>query len=58
MKLEPVKTRQQMAIEYNISVRTLNRWIQKEKLDIPPGRLLIKHQRLIYKTFGDPDVLT
>ncbi len=55
MKLESVKTRQQMAYEFNICVRTLNRWIQKEQLDIPRGRLLIKHQLLIYRTFGDPE---
>ena len=31
------KTRTMVAAEYDVSVRTLNRWLYEKKLDIPHG---------------------
>ncbi len=47
-----VKTRQQVADEYGVSVRTLARWIKQKDLEIGKGLLTPFDQELIYKTFG------
>lgn len=52
--IRPVKTRQTIASEYEINVRTLRRWCQREGLDLPQSVLAPKHQRLIYEAFGMP----
>ena len=52
------KTRQQVAEEYGICVRTLARWIKIHKLPITSNRLLLpKDLILIYETFGYPMVV-
>jgi hypothetical protein len=48
------KTRQEIAIEYAISVKTLNRWFKRENIKIPQGLIDPYHQRIIYETFGIP----
>jgi hypothetical protein len=48
------KTRQEVAREYGISVKTLNRWIKKENLKISPGLIYPNQVRIIYETFGIP----
>jgi len=48
------KTRQEIANEYAISVRTLNRWIKRANLCIPKGLVDPYHLTIIYKTFGVP----
>lgn len=49
------KTRSQVACEYNITERTLRRWIAHAKLDIPKRMILKpKDLSLIYQTFGCP----
>jgi transposase-like protein len=50
----PVKTREIIAREYGIHVRTLRRWCKREGLEIPTSSLAPKHQRIIYETFGTP----
>ena len=49
-----VKTHQQIAEEYGISVRTLRRWIRKAELNIPSGLINPYYQLMIYQTFGPP----
>ncbi|MBN3584350.1 hypothetical protein JYB64_18290 [Algoriphagus aestuarii] len=49
-----VKTRQQMAEEYGVSVRTLARWINEKNLELGKGLLTPIDQELIYKAFGSP----
>jgi transposase-like protein len=48
------KTRQQVADEYGVSVKTLYRWIICHKLSIEKGLLTPKEQQRIYKLFGKP----
>jgi len=48
------KNRQEVAEEYGISVRTLNRWFKKANLEIPSGLIDPYHLRIIYETFGIP----
>lgn len=50
-----VKTRQQLAAEYGISVRTLNRWFEKSDLPIRRRDILSpKMVEQIYEHFGRP----
>ncbi len=48
------KYRNIVARDYGISIRTLNRWFERENFDIPRGLIDPAHLRLIYKTFGIP----
>jgi hypothetical protein len=48
------KSRQEVAAEYGISVRTLNRWFKKVNLDIPSGLIDPLHSEIIYQAFGKP----
>lgn len=57
-KLLPVKTKKQIAEEYQISSRTLRRWIVNEKLNLPRRYLTPKDQLKIYELFGNPPELT
>lgn len=52
--IAPVKTREALASEYQIDVRTLRRWLKREKLSPPSGALNPKWQYLIYNAFGCP----
>jgi transcriptional antiterminator len=54
LKLLPVKSRKEVAEEYQISTRTLRRWIKKANLVIPKRYLTPKEQSKIYNTFGEP----
>jgi len=49
-----VKNRKEVAGEYGISVRTLDRWFKKSNLHIPPGLIDLNHLQIIYTIFGDP----
>lgn len=49
-----VKTRNQIADEYGIHVRTLHRWIKKYGINIPPGALTPFSQQRIYDVLGAP----
>lgn len=52
--LQPVKTKKQMAEEYNVSDRTFRRWIITEKLQLPNRYLTPKEQLKVYDCFGQP----
>lgn len=48
------KTRQQIAIEYGISARTLKRKLQQLNIPLPGGLLFPKDQDVIYQKLGKP----
>jgi hypothetical protein len=51
----PLKTRQQVADELNVTIKVLNGAIERHKLNIPHGGALFpKHQKLIYEALGYP----
>lgn len=52
--IQATKSREQIAREYGIDVRTLRRRLKRYDLEIPKGFLTPKVQRLIYETFGPP----
>ncbi|MCD2260212.1 helix-turn-helix domain-containing protein [Psychroserpens luteolus] len=54
MKYLKVKTRQQIAIEYGISPRTLRRWLKQDEIYLPKRLLTPREQKRIYKKFGWP----
>ena len=49
------KTRQQIAGEYGISTRTLNRWLAKHRINIPYRLIRPEEQFAIYSLIGWPD---
>jgi len=49
------KTRQQLADEFGISVRTLYRWLTKWNLDLPGGLVRPADQDAIYQILGKPE---
>lgn len=52
------KTRKEIACEYGISERTLNRWLKREKLKIPSGLIYPRNLKTIYLKFGTPKNIT
>jgi len=48
------KSRQEVAEEYDICVKTLFRWFKKANLKIPLGLIDPFHLKVIYETFGVP----
>lgn len=48
------KTRQQIADEYFIHPKTLNRWLIRHEIVLPKGNLAPLYQKMIYETFGYP----
>jgi DNA invertase Pin-like site-specific DNA recombinase len=48
------KTRQEVALEYGISVKTLNRWLQRANIVLPSGLIKPNHLKIIYSIFGIP----
>lgn len=48
------KSRQQVADEYGVSARTLNRWLRIARLKVPRGLITPHHLSKIYNTFGPP----
>jgi len=46
------KTKNQIAQELGISLRTLQRWIKKWNLDVPRGLVCPEKQREIFEKFG------
>lgn len=49
------KTREQIALEYGISARTLRRWLKKSGIQLPNRLLCPKEQIQIYQEFGFPN---
>jgi DNA invertase Pin-like site-specific DNA recombinase len=54
--MKKAKSRQEIAIEYGINRKTLQRWLDKENIRLPHRLLLPQEQDIIYKTFGAPVV--
>lgn len=48
------KTRQQLADEFGISVRTLYRWLTKWNVNLPGGLIRPSDQDAIYRIVGKP----
>lgn len=48
------QARQQIADEYKTSPKTLRRWFKKYNIQVPPGNITPKYQKLIYETLGYP----
>ena len=48
------KSRQEIAEEYCISTKTLNRWLKRAKLNIPNGLITPLNLLKIYGVFGLP----
>lgn len=52
--ISKIKTRIQIAAEYGVCVRTLQRWIKKNRIKISSGALKPVHQLVLYQFFGLP----
>jgi len=50
------KTRNEVAGEYMVSVKVLNRWFLEKNLNIPQGLICPGDLRIIYATLGSPDI--
>ena len=48
------RSRNEVAEEYGISVKTLKRWFKKADLIIPSGLIDPLHLKIIYQAFGTP----
>lgn len=48
------KTKQQIADEYGICLRTFNKWLKEEGIEIKRGLITPKIQELIYERLGIP----
>lgn len=48
------KSRKEIANEYNVSRKTLYRWIKEKGLNLSKGLLSEEEQQLIYQSFGTP----
>jgi hypothetical protein len=51
------KTREEVAAEYGICVKTLNRWLKKANIILPHGLIKPCHLQIIYVAFGAPKKL-
>jgi len=50
------KSKQQIANEYGICTKTLNKWLKEEKISIKRGLINPKKQEIIYKRLGAPKI--
>jgi phage antirepressor YoqD-like protein len=48
------KSKQQIADEYGICTKTLNKWLKEEKIRIKRGLINPKNQAIIYQKLGTP----
>jgi abortive infection bacteriophage resistance protein len=51
----PAKSRQQIASEYGVCTKTLNKWLKTACLTIPAGLIIPCHQKMIYNKLGAPN---
>lgn len=51
------KTRQQIADEFGINRKTLERMLKRADIVLPSGNVSLKNQQSIYKYFGTPPSL-
>ena len=52
--MKKTKTRQEIADEYGISRRTLQRWLKKMNISLSKGLVTPSEQLLIYRKLGLP----
>lgn len=52
--IQPTKTRAQISDEYDIHPKTFSRRLVRAGIELPPGNITPKYQKLIYETFGYP----
>ena len=50
----PAKSREQIALEYGICRKTLNKWLKCAGLNVPKGLINPQYQKIIYDEFGVP----
>lgn len=55
MKVQHVKTRQQIADEYGISRKTLYSWLKKAEIKLKNSLITPKELQEIYNEFGLPN---
>ncbi len=48
------KSKQQIANEFGICTKTLNKWLMQEKIILKRGLINPKNQNIIYKKLGVP----
>jgi hypothetical protein len=48
------KTREEIASEYGVKVRTFYRWLKRADINLPSGLIKPLHLNMIYRTFGFP----
>ncbi len=48
------KTRQQIAEEYGVCTKTLNKWLRTNNINIGRGLITPKEQKMIYLKLGFP----
>lgn len=48
------KTRKEIAMEYGISYKTLQKWLIYAEVNIPRGLITPKDQQMIYHKLGRP----
>ena len=53
-EIKYAKSHQQIASEYGICTKTLNKWLKEENIILKRGLINPKLQLLIYKKFGFP----
>ena len=51
----PAKTRQQIAFEYGICTKTLNKWLKNAEIKLPIGLITPFYQMIIHEKFGTPN---
>ena len=54
----PAKSRQQIALEYGVCTKTLNKWLKSAGINLPKGLVTPYYQQIIYDEFGVPDYFT
>jgi abortive infection bacteriophage resistance protein len=50
----PAKTRQQIALDYGICTKTLNKWLKNAHINLPAGSISPYNQKLINQSLGSP----
>lgn len=54
ISIQASKTKAQISNEYDINSKTLRRRLVRAGIELPPGNITPKYQKLIYETFGHP----
>jgi len=53
-EIRQAKSKQQIAEEFGICVKTLNKWLKEEKITLKRGLIKPKYQDIIYKKLSFP----